>query len=236
MNYFNDVRLRTLLRELIELSALPLAQIENDSFSVDSSGFSTSKFGRWFDFKFNEEKERREYKKAHIMIGNKTNVVTSVTITDKHGADSPQLAYLVKKTALNFNMKEVCADKAYISRKNLETIFQQGAFPFIPFKEGTTALHNGALWRHMYQYFKDRPQDFYEHYHKRSNVETSFFMIKQKFNSDLMTKNDLANVNEIFCKLISHNLCCLIHAFYEFNLERTLWTEQTNPQKIQVLA
>ena len=237
MNYFNDTRLRTLLRELVELSAMPLAQVEEDgSFSTDSSGFSTSKFGRWFDYKFNEEKERREYKKAHIMIGNKTNVVTAVTITDSHGADAPQLPYLVKKTAMNFNVKEVCADKAYSSRNNLEAIFEVGAFPFIPFKSNTRGVHNGAIWRHMYRYFKERPQDFNEHYHKRSNVETSFFMIKQKFDSNLMTKNDLANVNEILCKLIAHNLCCLIHAFYEFNLHRTLWTEQTNIPKIQVLA
>jgi hypothetical protein len=41
---------------------------------------------------------------------------------------------LVKQTAQNFEVKEVSADKAYLSHKNMETIEALGGTPFIPFK------------------------------------------------------------------------------------------------------
>jgi hypothetical protein len=47
-NYLEDKHLTPILRELITRSSLPLNSIETD-FAVDSSGFSASRFVRWFD-------------------------------------------------------------------------------------------------------------------------------------------------------------------------------------------
>ena len=49
-NYLEDKSLTAILRELITRSSLPLRAVETD-FAVDSSGFSTSRFMRWFDLK-----------------------------------------------------------------------------------------------------------------------------------------------------------------------------------------
>ena len=43
----------------------------------------------------------------------KTNIVTAVTILNREAGDSPQFRPLVEKTAENFDVKEVPADKAY---------------------------------------------------------------------------------------------------------------------------
>jgi hypothetical protein len=40
----------------------------------------------------------------------------------------------VDATAKNFTMKEVSADKAYISEKNLQTVVDHNAMPYIPFR------------------------------------------------------------------------------------------------------
>ena len=48
-----------LVKSLIEQSALPLRSVETD-FAVDSSGFSTSVYNRWFDHKWG--KQRKEAK------------------------------------------------------------------------------------------------------------------------------------------------------------------------------
>ena len=54
-----------------------------------------------------------------------------------------------------------------------------GGMPFILFKKNTKSKGFGSsTWRQMYYYFKQRPQEFFKHYHKRSNVETTFAMIK----------------------------------------------------------
>ena len=44
----NDPNLLSYFKHLINVSGLPLQQVEND-FAVDSSGFSTSQFDRWFE-------------------------------------------------------------------------------------------------------------------------------------------------------------------------------------------
>ncbi len=60
-----------------------------------------------------------------------------------------------------------------------------------------------------------------EHYHKRSNLETAYFMIKGKFGSALRSKSDTGQVNEALCKVkvLAHNICVLIQAMHAFNIE-----------------
>ena len=67
----------------------------------------------------------------------------------------------------------------------------------------------------MYHYFRENREEFYRHYHKRSNVETAFHMIKSKFGAFVPSKSPVAQINEVLCKVLCHNLCCLIGAFYE---------------------
>ena len=49
--YFEDPALTPLLKSLIQQSALPLREVEHD-FAVDSSGFATTTYHRWFDHKW----------------------------------------------------------------------------------------------------------------------------------------------------------------------------------------
>jgi hypothetical protein len=60
------------------------------------------------------------------------------------------------------------------------------------------------------------------HYHKRSNVESTFSMVKRKFGDALRSKTETAQVNETLAKLLGHNLCCLISAWYELGIEPVL--------------
>jgi hypothetical protein len=47
-----------------------------------------------------------------------------------------------------------------------------------------------------------------EYYHKRSNVESAFSMIKARFGAFVRSKLPTAQVNEVLCP----NLCCLIQS------------------------
>ncbi len=57
-----------------------------------------------------------------------------------------------------------------------------------------------------------------EHYHKRSNVETTFHMLKMKFGDKLKSKNPVAQENELLCKVIAHNIVVLIHEMHELGI------------------
>jgi transposase len=121
------------------------------------------------------------------------------------------------------------ADKAYLSVDNLQTVLDHNAMPYIPFKSNSVAASptnaKNALWKrmfHLYSYNQDR---FMQCYHKRSNVESTFSMIKAKFGDSLRSKTRTAQVNEALCKILCHNLCCLVQSMYELNITPDFWQE-----------
>jgi len=74
----------------------------------------------------------------------------------------------------------------------------------------------------MFHYFNFRHDEFMAHYHKRSNVESTFAMMKAKFGDAVRSKTDVAMKNEALCKVLAHNICCLISAIYELKIEPML--------------
>jgi len=72
-----------------------------------------------------------------------------------------------------------------------------------------------GLWKKMYHYFQLNRDDFMEHYHKRSNIETTNAAIKRKFCETLKSKNPTAQVNELLAKIVAYNLTVVIHEMYE---------------------
>ena len=240
-NYLESEMLTPYLKMLIEESSLPLTSIESD-FAVDSSGFSTCRFYQWVDAKYTNKAlvTKREWIKVHLMCGVKTNIVTAVEISGKYENDSPFFKGLVDTTAQNFVMQEVSADKAYLSADNLQTVVGHHAMPYIPFKvnsasqltQGQRRSHDkkknwerqSTLWRQMFQYYQYNQDWFMQQYHKRSNVETTFHMIKSKFGDALRSKTERAQVNEALCKVLCHNLCCLIQSMFELKIEPEFWS------------
>jgi transposase len=75
------------------------------------------------------------------------------------------------------------------------------------------------LWSKMYHYFAYNQEEFMAHYHKRSNVETTFSMIKRKFGSALKSKTETAQVNEVLLKILCHNICVVIQERNELNVK-----------------
>jgi transposase len=219
-----------ILESLIVRSSLPLRTVES-CFAIDSSGFATSRYVKWFDEKYGINRQKAEWVKCHLACGVKTNVVTAAAITEKSANDSPQFGPLLKATAENFTIKEVPADKAYLSYNNLELVESVGATPFIPFK--SNSLESGTpLWERMYHYFAYRRDEFLSHYHQRSNVESTFSMIKRKFGDSLRSKTDIALKNETLAKVLAHNLCCVISAWYELGIEPAEWAAARKPSQL----
>jgi transposase len=213
------------LKQLIVESSLPLKSIETD-FAVDASGFSTTSYVRWFDVKYGNNEDWHDWIKMHLMCGVRTHIVTSVELSGARRHDSPFFKPLVEQTAkAGFNMQEIAADKAYISAKNLKATVDHGATPYIPFKSNSQPDRGEDLWSRMFFYYNFKREEFLRHYHKRSNVETTFSMIKAKFGERLRSKTETAQVNEALCKVLCHNLCVVIQSMYELNITPEFWSE-----------
>ena len=216
-NYLENPELTPILHSLITETSRPLKSVEVD-FAADSSGFTTSRFIRWFDHKYGVVRHQHEWVKVHLMCGVRTNIVTAVEIRDKDASDTKLLPALVDATAKNFQLREVSADKGYGSVSNYKAVQLHGATPYIAFKSIHTGRAEG-LWKKMFHYFQFRRDEFLAHYHKRSNVESTFSMIKAKFRDHVRSKTDTAMVNEVLCKIVCHNICCLIQESHELGIK-----------------
>jgi transposase len=235
-NYLESETLTPYLKMVIEESSLPLQAIERD-FAVDSSGFSTGIYQRWNDAKWDNVRivygdaqpnmvKRQDWVKAHVMCGVKTNIVTAIEVSHGHGADHGYFEPLVEATSQNFVMDSVCADKAYSSYKNTQLVLAKAAMPYIAFKSNAKANHKSpAAWRRMFRLYSYKQEEFMRHYHQRSNVESTFAMIKAKFGDKVRSKTWTAQMNEVLCKTLCHNICCVIQSMFELNGKPEFWAE-----------
>jgi len=71
----------------------------------------------------------------------------------------------------------------------------------------------------MFVFFRDHKEEFMAHYHLRSNAESTFSMMKRKQGTYLRSRKGIAQVNEILCKALVHNICVLIQETFESGIQ-----------------
>jgi transposase len=119
----------------------------------------------------------------------------------------------------------VSADKAYISVENFDKVAECGGQAFIAFKENSTGGAGGLLEK-AFHYFQFNQEEYMSRYHKRSNVESTFSAIKRKFGDSVVSKTDTAMVNEVLCKILCHNLTCLIQEQETLGIAPVFWQNE----------
>ena len=225
-NYLESEELTPILVELIGRSAMPLRTVET-VFAVDSSGFTTSGYVRWYDQKYGVVKREHTWVKAHLICGVKTNVVTASFVGNQFTSDCPQFASLLKETARRFIVREVSADAAYCSYDNFEAVAALGGTAYIGFPINANPIKSGTEYAKMFHYYGLNRDEYLAFYHKRSNVESTFSMIKAKFGSAIRSKTEVAMWNEALCKILCHNVCRVIQSTYELGINPVFWEEDT---------
>lgn len=168
------------------------------------------------------------------MCGVRSNIVTSVEVSGWSANDTPYFKPLVETAAAHFQIAEVSADKAYLSRRNFDTVKAVGGTAYIPFKTNTVEPTTDDEWARLYHLFMLNRDTFLTHYHKRSNVETVFSMIKAKFGDAVRSKGDTAMINEVLCKVLCHNICVVIQTMEELGVQPTFCADSAVAQKVPV--
>jgi len=220
---FNAMALEAMtpiLHDLIKISSKPLAAIETQ-FAVDSTGIGTQQFYRHYSAKYGHDQMNRDNIKVHVMVGTKTNVIAAATVTKRDAHDAPEFKPLVEAVSRDFDVQEVSADKAYSSYANLELVESKGATPYIPFKNYAVGHTKNTTWNRLFHFFSLNREEFLPHYHRRSNVEATFSMLKRCIGDTLRSKTRVAQINEALLMVICHNIRCLIHEMYELGIEPT---------------
>ena len=99
-----------------------------------------------------------------------------------------------------------------------------GAVPYSPFKINSRKTGKSDAWRRLRHMFEARNDEFLARYHQRSNVETTFSMVKRKFGASVRAKTFPAQVNEVLLQCLAHNLTVLVHAIHELGIEPAFWS------------
>jgi hypothetical protein len=215
-----DDTVTPVLQQLVGASAMPLRAIERN-FAIDSTCFATSRTAPWNEVKWGpvEKSSKAHWLKVHGCVGTKWHAFTAVQVTENTVGDSPMLPVLVQRTIeAGFIPRKVTADAAYLSAVNINAIESVGADAYIDFKENTTGSSSPVLGRLFYKYMADR-EAYMREYHNRSNVESAFGAMKNRFGHYLRAKRPLSQYNELLCKVVCHNLAMIVLATHELGIE-----------------
>ncbi len=216
-NYMKMPEISGYLDKLYRALATPFAGIES-CFAIDATGFG--KYNTIWTKLDKKTQYSRCYNKLHIITGVRTNIITVAKITEGRDHDVMHFPELLRKTCRNFTVKEIYADKGYLSLYNVNAAKYNGAVPYI-MPKGNTKLATKKRWKNteawdiMVTMWRHNQEEFRRHYHLRSNVESTFSAMKRKFLPYIRSKHPIAQRNEILCKVVCHNASVLINGIFE---------------------
>ena len=219
LNYMGRADIEPILKHLIGVSCLPLAEFE-DVIAVDSTGFTTSLYTSFFDVKYRGKKEKR-YLTAHMGCGVKTKIITAVEISSQ--ADPVMFPTIFHQSKDRVKVKEVLADRAYSADHIHELVAANKVRAYIEHKVSDKGVTTGNAFKESVRFFKFNKAEFYQHYGRRSLVESAFSMMKRNFGPHLRSRTETAMKNEVLCKVLCHNIACLLHAMETFDITLDVW-------------
>ena len=101
----------------------------------------------------------------------------------------------------------------------MEQIYSERTVRMVfPIKDNTLAYSpsRGVAWHENVRL--NLSEIWNDIYHPRSNVETVFSSIKKRIGETVYSHGEIARINEVYCKLVVHNLYVLIVYYFVANI------------------
>ena len=100
-----------------------------------------------------------------------------------------------------FDPRSVGRQRLFGRCRTIDAIEKHGGTAFTsPFKSNACADKGGIWEKACSTIFSFKRDEFLARYHQRSNVESTFSMIKAKFRDHVRSKTDVAMKNEVLCQ------------------------------------
>jgi transposase len=94
----------------------------------------------------------------------------------------------------------------------------------------------GTVWEKMFHFYNFKRDEFLNRYHARSNIESTFAMVKAKFRDHVRSKTDVAMKNEVLCKFLCHNIVVVRQSILELGIEGEFWKDRPGPAVLKFPA
>jgi len=169
--------------------------------SVDSTGVGTKLFDRWLSHPTDRSKD---FVKLHAAIDDR-GAAFSIAITDGTTSDITLFPYLMGDVDANVGV--VRADKAYLSRDNVQLVEDMGAVPFIKPKSYSKMMSKGKFaWRHMHFRYRQDQGRFLKEYNQQRRIEAFFSRFKRRFGPSLRNRVGTMRRKEVWMKILILNI------------------------------
>ena len=203
---------------MIEHSAKVMKKYEH-IFAIDATGFNCTTKNDYYAQKHHRKKES-DWCDAHVICGVNSNIITAATVHHKYTSDElDEVIPLLERTQRIFAIDYLLGDGGYMSEEKMEQIYSERLVRMVfPIKDNTLAYSpsRGVAWNENVRLNLSEIWD--DIYHPRSNVETVFSSIKKRIGETVYAHGEIARINEVYCKLVVHNLYILIVYYFVANI------------------
>ena len=188
---------------------------------LDASGIRIVGRSIWFSLRAKRPISRRECDKIHIAVCSDVHVILNWFITEGKRNDSPFFKRLLAPFRfLGF----VLADAGYLSRKNVQYVFDRNGAVFIPFKKGNAAKPKSyPAWKSLFKLWKLLPMLCKSIYNQRPKVEAVFAALKKRYGDRLDSKGARMRRREMAMRFLAYNIRLVICYKYASKQGLLLW-------------
>ena len=173
--------------------------------ATDGTGNGRSKGKHWRKDR-NDSKKYREYDKAHYIVGVRSLVIPHTRVTRGTWSDLPEFEPLVQNTIPGSNIKQILADKGYVSNENYELAAVYGVTPYIKPKDNAVYRpHPSNQYEKMVHYATKFPERWKNVYRYRVKAECAIHSKKAAFGDIIRGKYPPSRRNQELLRDIVHN-------------------------------
>jgi len=213
-NYMMNRECSTIQEAILEFTAQPLVYVENH-FNIDSTHDSLTTSSSWYNYRIRRKLKRKDHLKEHVTSTAKYNVAVAVDISSEGDAKFIR-SHVEKIRKQGFKIKDMCGDKAYLTRDGCNAVREAGGRAHFKIKSNTISNAKGSQeWKRTVTAQKNNDPNEIDTYNIRQNAESTNHAKKSKFGSKIRSKLDKTKEAEAMGKWCVYNVTSICRAYYD---------------------
>jgi transposase len=213
-NYAMKRECSTIQEKILEFTVQPLVYVETH-FNIDSTNDSLVTSSSWYDYRISRKRKKKDHLKEHVTSTNKYNAAVAVDISLKGDAKFTR-PHIEKIEKQGFKLKDMCGDKAYLTRDGCNAVREVGGRAHFKIKSNTISNAKGSPeWKRTVTAQKNEEPEEIDNYNQRQNAESTNHAKKSKFGSVIRSKLDATKSSEAMGKWCVYNVTAICRAYYD---------------------
>src|SRR3989344_827168 len=213
-NYMMKQECSIIQENILEYTVHPLIYIETH-FNIDSTNDSLSTSSSWYNYRIGRKLKKKDHLKEHVTSTAKYNAAVAVDISQEGDGKfiRPHIGKIEKQ---GFKLKDMCGDKAYLTRDGCNAVREVGGRAHFKIKSNTISNAKGSQeWKRTVTAQKENDPQEIDTYNIRQNAESTNHAKKSKLGCKIRSKLDKTKEAEAMGKWCAYNVTAICRAYYD---------------------